>query len=323
MECVVFKLAEIARSLMGNLVLVFTCLGAGLLLKRLHRFPEGASRTLNAFVINVSLPALVLTQLTPFLLERELNLTLLVPVSMAWLNFALAFFLIPRIGKIFEWPRQTIGALVLTVGLANTSFVGFPLLEALMGPTALGIGVLVDQPGTFLTLATWGIVTAMTYAGKAKTTPREVAQKVFSFPPLLALILAFGMAALNISFPTMALEVLARLASTLVPLALVAVGLQLHVSRDVFTRRWKPLAVGLTLKLAVFPALMAIGYFTLLGREDFAARVIVLESAMASMITAAVVAVEMGLDEELANLMVGIGIPLSLLTVPAWHAFLG
>jgi predicted permease len=43
---------------------------------------------------------------------------------------------------------------------------------------------------------------------------------------------------------------------------------------------------------------------------------------MASMITSAVVATEFNLDTEMANLMVGIGIPLSLVTVPLWNYFL-
>jgi predicted permease len=57
-----------------------------------------------------------------------------------------------------------------------------------------------------------------------------------------------------------------------------------------------------------------------LGEVDFTARVTILESAMAPMIMAAVVADEFDLDRQLANLMVGVGIPLSLVTVPLWNA---
>ena len=41
------------------------------------------------------------------------------------------------------------------------------------------------------------------------------------------------------------------------------------------------------------------------------------------MITAAVVAREMDLDGDLAQLLVGIGIPLSFVTVTCWWWFLG
>lgn len=52
-------------------------------------------------------------------------------------------------------------------------------------------------------------------------------------------------------------------------------------------------------------------------------QVIVLESATATMITAAVAANEFNLDSEISNLMVGLSIPLSLITVPLWKYFLG
>ena len=55
---------------------------------------------------------------------------------------------------------------------------------------------------------------------------------------------------------------------------------------------------------------------------DFILKVTILEAAMATMITSAVVASDFNLDEELANLMVGISIPISLLSVPLWNYFL-
>ena len=66
------------------------------------------------------------------------------------------------------------------------------------------------------------------------------------------------------------------------------------------------------------PALFFILYFKVLKSHDFATHVTWLESAMAPMITAAVVASEFHLDSEVSNLMVGLGIPLSLLTVTLW-----
>ena len=60
-----------------------------------------------------------------------------------------------------------------------------------------------------------------------------------------------------------------------------------------------------------------------LGGNDLTTQVIVLESAMATMITSAVVANEFNLDSEIANLMVGLSIPISLVTVPLWKHFLG
>jgi len=60
----------------------------------------------------------------------------------------------------------------------------------------------------------------------------------------------------------------------------------------------------------------------ILGLNDDFARIAILESAMATMITSAVVAGEFNLDSELANLMVGLSIALSLITVPLLNKLL-
>jgi len=37
---------------------------------------------------------------------------------------------------------------MLTGGLANTSFIGLPMIETFYGPQFLGLGILIDQLGS-------------------------------------------------------------------------------------------------------------------------------------------------------------------------------
>ena len=83
-----------------------------------------------------------------------------------------------------------------------------------------------------------------------------------------------------------------------------------------------PLTLGLLAKLILMPILFMLLYQIVFRSHTFATRITILESAMAPMITAAVVAEEFKLDSEIANLMVGLGIPLSLLSVYLWNLFL-
>ena len=83
--------------------------------------------------------------------------------------------------------------------------------------------------------------------------------------------------------------------------------------------RWRPLAAGLGYKLLAGP-LLVLGAFALFGGiEDPGLQVAVFEAAMAPMIGGAIVAAQHRLDPELGSLMLGIGIPLSFLTVPMWY----
>jgi len=142
--------------------------------------------------------------------------------------------------------------------------------------------------------------------------------QILTFPPFIALMIATVIGMSQITYHSVIKDVLDKLAATLVPLALIAVGFQLRLTPSVLKRYWKPLSLGITFKLVIIPAFFLLCYQLFLPELNFLARVTLIESAMATMITAAVVASDFNLDEELANLMVGVSIPLSLLTVPLW-----
>jgi predicted permease len=57
--------------------------------------------------------------------------------------------------------------LILTAGLGNTSFLGFPIIEALYGQEGMKTAILVDQPGTFVVLSTLELSATM-YSKGAK-----------------------------------------------------------------------------------------------------------------------------------------------------------
>ncbi len=305
-----------------NIVLIFLCLVLGVLLRRSGRFPSNAPQALNAFVIWVSMPALVLLRVPELLEGTAFGAGLLIPVSMAWIQFGLSYFLFRKLGERWAWTRAQTGALILTAGLANTAFVGLPLLESLLGSASVPIGLLVDQPGSFLVVSTVGILVASMYSSRAggRPTRRTLARAVLTFPPFLALFMAVLWSATGEKLPSVARDVLERLAVTLVPLALIAVGFQLRVSREVMARKWRPLVLGLGFKLLLAPLTFLLLYVVCAGATDFVTRVTILEAAMAPMITSAVVAADFELDTEIANLMVGVGIPLSLVTVALWNA---
>lgn len=309
---------------MSNLILIFVCLALGLLLKKSGKFPDRSHAVLNAFVIYVSLPALVLVQIPALLRSTTLSTTMLIPVSMAWILFALSFVFFTWLGRRLNWNRAEVGALILTAGLGNTSFVGFPLLETLFDHSAIQIGILVDQLGTFLVLSTLGLVTASALSpsqGKAIHL-KAVVKNVLTFPPFASLIASIVWYLTGTSDAPAITPVLERLSATLIPLALVAVGFQLKVTPAVVARQKKPLLLGLGFKLILAPIFFILLYGVIFSSRGYSTHITILESAMAPMITASVVAEEFGFNAEISNLMVGVGIPLSLLTVCLWHQIL-
>lgn len=303
---------------MANFVLILLCLVAGFGLRRRGRFTAGSAHALNVFVIYLAFPALVLQQVPELLGATGFGVDLLIPVSMAWIQFILAFAIFYPLGEKLGWKRSATGAVILTAGLGNTSFVGFPVLEALLGPESLRSAILTDQAGSFLTLSTLGLVCASYFSGVSASLG-SVIKRIVSFPPFLALVTAALLFATGLSIPADLTKMLEKLSSTLVPLALVSVGIQLDVKPALIRKRLAPLGLGLLYKLILIPLVLTIFYVGVLASHSSATQVAILESAMAPMITAAIVAAEFDLDTEIANLMVGVGIPLSLVSVYVWH----
>jgi predicted permease len=72
----------------------------------------------------------------------------------------------------------------------------------------------------------------------------------------------------------------------------------------------------------VGPALILLLFAGMLRAQGQILSVTVFEAAMGPMIGASIVAMDHELDPPLITMMVGIGIPLSFLTVPAWWRLL-
>ena len=135
--------------------------------------------------------------------------------------------LVPLLGRAFGWRRDEVAVLMLCVALGNTSFIGFPMISALLGEQALPYAVVYDQFGTFLLLSTFGLVVIARYSGEAPPGWREIALRIVRFPPLWAL--AFGLVLMPETPPAWIAGGLQKLADALLPLVMLAVGLSLRL----------------------------------------------------------------------------------------------
>jgi hypothetical protein len=294
---------------MNNLILLIICFIVGMLLRRSGRMPEHAPSTLNSFIIHVSLPALTLL----YIHDLKLSGGIVLMVAMAWIYFALAAGFFWLIGRWLDLPRGTVGALMLTGGLGNTSFFGLPMIEAYYGHEGIGSGIIVDQLGSFLVLSTLGITVAGLYSS-GRPTAGEILRRIALFPPFVALVIALVL--IPLEYAPWFTALLKRLGDTLAPLALVSVGFQLRLGHLAGNER--NLAIGLGFKLLFAPLLIYLLYVQLFGAHGNAIQVTLFEAAMPPMITAAIIATEHDLDPQLSTLMVAVGLLVSFATLSGW-----
>ncbi|WEN16889.1 AEC family transporter [Rhodanobacter sp. AS-Z3] len=296
------------------MLLLFVCLLLGTLVARYAKPPAGIVQGINWWVLNVALTALVLELIPKVSFDPQLWFL----VAVMWLTFGGAWLLFGLLGPRLGWSRQRTGALILVCGLGNTSFMGYPLLQALHGKQGLALAVVADQLGCFPVLAIGGIVVASLYSGR-KPALGLVARRIFTFPPTIGLLVGI-VAGLCGGWPALLDGVFAPIGATLTPLALFSVGLQFKFHPG--QRQLGAVSWGLGWKLLLAPLLCwALG--SAAGVDGLVLTVGVLQAAMAPMVSATILADEYGLEPSLANTVLGAGIVLSLLTIPLGDWLLG
>jgi malate permease and related proteins len=229
--------------------------------------------------------------------------------------FAIA--VIVPLGRALRWSRQRTGAVLLASGWCNTAFVGLPMIVAYAGQKYLALGIVIDLCGSYLAVSTLGIAIA-SLASSSRFNWRAVAKRIATFPPFLAILIAF--ATNHLDRPIWLSDIIDVLAHTLTPLAMAAVGCALRLDR--VAGRLGPLFVGLGYRLLLAPLALVLMYLALDEAGDPAAKVAMLEMAMPPMLGASIIAMEHDLEPDLIALLIGVGVPLSMLTTWGWWSLI-
>ena len=299
---------------MTHFFLIFICISAGILLSRLKSLPNDAHKGVNAWVINVALPALALR----YVPEIEWNGHLLLPLIGPLLLWTGAWLYVRIYDRKRLLPAGSRTALLITCGLGNTAFLGFPMVSAFYGESEIHHAVVFDQM-TFLLFSTIGVITIL----KASSENTEainikfVLKKVLRFPPflgcLIALILSqfLDFSSINPLFD--------KLVSTMSPMALFSIGLQLKFGA--IKQELKLITAGLLYKLILAPFLILL-LALLLHSTGNPAKISVFEAAMSSHITASLLTGQNGLNPRYCSLVVGVGIVMVFFTATGWFFLL-
>lgn len=123
-----------------NFVLIALCLVAGWILRASNILPHDSHKPINIWILYIALPSVALLYVPAITWTSALILPIVMPLCVwfgAWLLFKL-------FAKRLAIDTASQAALLLTAGLGNTSFVGFPLSQAYFGDEGLRIAVICD-----------------------------------------------------------------------------------------------------------------------------------------------------------------------------------
>lgn len=299
---------------MLNFILIFLCISVGVILSRLKLLPTGSHKSVNAWVLYVALPALALRFVPEIEWGFQILISILGPV-LVWVGAWMFVNLYDRKKRLSVASRT---ALLITCGLGNTAFIGFPMVSAFYGESEIHHAVVFDQM-TFILFSTVGVITILRASSEKKheVNIRYVIKKIFRFPPFLACLIALIIPSfVDISFANPLLD---KLVATMSPMALFSIGLQLRFGA--IKREWRMMSAGLLYKLILAPCLV-LGLAYALGSSGNLAHISVFEAGMSSHITASLLASQYNMNPAYCSLVVGVGIIISFITSIFWYFIL-
>lgn len=208
------------------------------------------------------------------------------------------------------------GSLILMAAFGNTTFFGYPIVQAFYGNHHLTLAVLFDLLGAALVVNTVGILIA-SLAGGQEADLSSALRRLLTFPPIWALLL--GLLLREVPFPQALDTLLVRVGDLTTPLIMLSIGLSLRFES------WKEDAPLVLFSAAVRLFLVPLAIWLslrLLGLPLDIQQAAVLQTAMPTMFFALTLSLLFGL--ETAMILNGIIFTtfLSFLTLPFWYALL-
>ena len=273
--------------------------GAGIGVWSERRYPLAAVGLARRFLL-VILYALVPIVIFFNLAAASISLDNGIGIALGLLNLALVSVLTWFFAaRVLRLSRPQTGAVICSVLVANTAYLGYPLTVALLGRDHLSTGVLFDVlvSGPGLMLGAFGVAAA--FGDRAGEGVRERARAFFTRnPPLYAAVL--GLLAPDALAPAGLVDASQVLAVAILPIGFFAVGATLaegaeHGELPFPPPITPPVALAVGARLALAPALLMLLAAPLIDLPS-AYR---LMSAMPTGINAMVVSHAYGLDNRI------------------------
>lgn len=285
-------------------------------------FDERTSSLFSKMVVNVSLPALMISNLmTTFDKDKlySLSVGLVAPFVIMIFSYALSFFL----GSLLKVESNKRGVFCALFAFSNTIFIGLPINQGLFGDKAVPYVLLYYIANTtlFWTLGAYGISTD----DPAKENKNKLSsffstntlKRIFS-PPLMGFITALILIILGIQLPSFIMDTCKYIGNLTTPLSMFFIGIVIHSVnlKDLkFNRETLLILFGRFIFSPVL-ALILLSYFPV--DNILMKRVFVVQTSLPVMTQISIVAKAYNSDHKFAAIMATLTTAASLIIIPVY-----
>ena len=286
---------------MDIMIIIILLILTGYLSKYLKILKEQDRTVLNNIVVYIAMPSTIfltiMSNVSPSDLPQYIKLPFLI-----FITFALCGGIGYIIGNLLKLNKESLGGLILVCGLANTGFLGYPIIYGFYGSEGLSRAIFCDIGGvlTSLLFGTYvGITFGKSNIDKNKNVLKSVIKELLKFPPLMTALFSILLISLGISIsniPEFFTTTISYLSNATIPLIMISLGLSLSPSSAKFGIKYGIIAT--IVRMGIAP-LIILGSSIIFSIDGLDKNVLLLESAMPSAMMALVFAVLYNLDVKL------------------------
>ena len=300
--------------LFSTFFVIFVLIFVGMITRHIKILNEEFTPALSNLLILVTLPALILhSLLTQF--TKEMFLDALTLVCFGVLSSFVGYF-IGLLLLALSTARRHLGdaskrTFLMLCAFGNTSFLSIPIGFSLYGEEVV-VKIILFDLGVSIIIWTFGI---KLISSGGKNRIGESTLKNILNPGICALLLGIFMVMFELQVPSFFIKACGLLGSATIPMSLIATGALLYDTGFHRKIKWKTIAL-LSIGKLIFMPLFFIFIVLIFDFSLSLKKIIILESAMPSMILSTVLAEKYGSDSNLAASGVFWTTLLSILTVP-------
>ena len=281
-------------------------IGLGYFLKRIDFLSEKDIDPFNKIVMYILMPCMIFHAIYAADLSQIPKLSILpfIILASSFVTGIVSYFILKQL-KFYD---VTLWSVLVTVMIANTAFMGYPVTLGIYGNAGFLRAIFCDM-ATLCTFLLLSFVLILRFGGTVKTAVRKIAL----FPPLWAVVLGLGFNILGIPIGPVVDNTVNYLGQGAIPLIMIALGLSINF--EALSRSRSMIVFTSIMKLALFP-FVAFLIASWLGLVNLEHSVSIVEAAMPSGMMSLLLAITYKLDYELTSDCILINTVISLITLP-------
>jgi predicted permease len=289
---------------------LFAMMGVGFAAIKLKLLSETAMDALSAYVVNVAMPAVVLSSLLS-IGDRQMLISSLSIIGISLAMLPGMWVVGYAVAKICRLKQPTFNIHMAETLFSNSAFMGIPLVSALFGSEGLLCLAIYNFTNNSV-LYTYGMV--LTSASAEKVSFKAAMKKMLN-PVTIAAVLGFGMVMAGLTLPATIESAVTSLGNTSSPVSMVYIGGVLTRLNFGAMLRRKSILLSVPLRMVCFPVLLFL-VLRMTGVYPVFVDTLTVIAALPPMVGVSLLAKTGGSDYVYATEYVLIGTLLSVLTIP-------